>query len=85
MLRKCFYHSNCDQSVLLHNIATHILAWSREGCKTFPGKVASTVRCKCTHLTSFALLLDPSETTKELLLLNQVSEPLKIVPQKQTF
>ena len=63
---------------MLHYTALDVLAWSREGCKTLPGKALGTVRCECTHLTNFALLLDDDrrETTKLLFLLNQVGELL---------
>ena len=38
------------------------LVWSREGCKTFAGKLVGTVRCECTHLTNFALMPDVSRS-----------------------
>ena len=66
----------------LHSAAIRFLAWSREGCKTLSRKIAGTVRCECTHLTNFALLLDVyksdtnGEATKQLQLLNQVGETL---------
>ena len=57
---------------------TDVLVWSRDGCKTLPGNVQGTLRCECTHLTNFALLLDDdqSETTKKLRSLNEVGELL---------
>ena len=60
----------------------NFLAWSKKDCKTFSGKIAGTVKCECTHLTNFALLLDVyktdanGETTKQLLLLDQVGKVL---------
>ena len=39
-----------------------LLAWSKEGCETFPGTFQGTIKCKCTHLTNFALLLDINQS-----------------------
>ena len=73
-----FIIPNYKQPALLQHTAIDVLAWSREGCKTLPGKVLGTVRCECTHLTNFALLLDDdkSETTEPLFSLNQVGKLL---------
>ena len=71
-----FIIPNYRQSVLLHYTAIDLLAWSREGCKTLPGENSGTVRCECTHLTNFALLLDDnqSKTITTLSSLNQVGK-----------
>ena len=63
---------------MLYYTTIDVLAWSREGCETRPKEVSGTVKCECTHLTNFALLLadDQSETTTQLELLNQVGELL---------
>ena len=71
-----FIIPNYRQPVLLHYTAIDLLAWSREGCKTLPGENSGTVRCECTHLTNFALLLDDnqSKTITTLSSLNQVGK-----------
>ena len=43
---------------LTHISRLSFLVWSREGCKTLSGKFVGSVRCECTHLTNFALMLD---------------------------
>ena len=67
---------NYKQFDLLHYTAIDFLAWSREGCKSLPGEKSGTVRCECTHLTNFALLLDDdrSEKTRQLQKLDEVGE-----------
>ena len=49
---KCFIHIS----------RIYFLVWSRDGCKTLPGKFDGTVRCECTHLTNFALMLDVDQS-----------------------
>ena len=40
----------------------YFLAWSTEGCQTYPGKLPDTIRCECKHLTNFALLIDVNQS-----------------------
>ena len=49
---KCFIHIS----------RIYFLVWSRDGCKTLPGKLDGTVRCECTHLTNSALMLDVDQS-----------------------
>ena len=46
----------------MHISGLSFLVWSREGCKTFAGKLVGTVRCECTHLTNFALMPDINQS-----------------------
>ena len=56
----------------MHISGLSFLVWSKEGCKTFAGKLVGTVRCECTHLTNFALMPDINQSGTNPL-------PLKII------
>ena len=76
-LLRNFQQHNFSPTVLfkcfIHISRVYFLVWSREGCNTLPGKFAGTVKCECTHLTNFALMLDVDQSGSDPLSLKIIT------------